>query len=133
MAKHSDEPVFLNWLGLREVPYGTPETLRYAHSVGTQGERDKKSSNSSPIMVSDDEVVVSNHTKSKTSINASAHPEERFSERTGLWKKNQPVMHDKFGLGIVQDIELRANGTTILQVKFKSGSKKIDASFIRAQ
>ncbi len=52
---------------------------------------------------------------------------------TGLWKKNQPVIHEKFGLGIVQDIELRANGVTILEVKFKSGNKKIDASFIKAQ
>jgi ATP-dependent DNA helicase UvrD/PcrA len=50
---------------------------------------------------------------------------------TGLWKKNQPVKHDTFGLGIVQDIELRANGT-FLQVKFKSGSKKIDATFVKA-
>lgn len=50
---------------------------------------------------------------------------------TGLWKKNQPVSHDKFGIGIIQDIELRANGVTILQVKFKTGSKKIDASFVK--
>ncbi len=50
---------------------------------------------------------------------------------TSGWKKNQPVSHEKFGIGIIQDIELRATGNTILQIKFKSGSKKIDASFIK--
>ncbi len=48
-----------------------------------------------------------------------------------IFKKNQPVSHQKFGIGIVEDIELRANGITYLQVKFKSGSKKLDASFLK--
>ena len=49
----------------------------------------------------------------------------------GIYKKNQPVSHEKFGLGLIQDIELRANGITYLQVKFKSGIKKLDASFLK--
>lgn len=49
-----------------------------------------------------------------------------------LWKKNQPVSHPKFGLGIVEDVELRPNGATYLQVKFKSGSKKLEASFVKS-
>ena len=47
------------------------------------------------------------------------------------FKKNQPVIHEKFGVGIVQDIELRANGNTYLEVKFKTGTKKLDASFVK--
>ena len=49
-----------------------------------------------------------------------------------VWKKHQPVSHQKFGMGIVEDVELRGNGTTYLQVKFKTGVKKMDASFISA-
>lgn len=51
---------------------------------------------------------------------------------SSLWKKNQPVSHPKFGLGIVEDVELRPNGATYLQVKFKSGSKKLEASFVKS-
>lgn len=49
----------------------------------------------------------------------------------GIWKKNQPVSHAKFGLGIVQDVELRSNGTTYLEIKFKTGTKKLDSSFVK--
>lgn len=48
------------------------------------------------------------------------------------FKKNQPVTHQKFGVGIVQDVELRANGITYLEVKFKIGTKKLDANFVKA-
>ncbi len=48
-----------------------------------------------------------------------------------LWKKNQPVSHPTFGVGIIQDIELRTNGITYVQVKFREGSKKIDAHFLK--
>lgn len=47
------------------------------------------------------------------------------------WKKNQPVQHEKFGIGLIQDIELKGNGLTYLQVKFKSGNKKVDATFCK--
>jgi DNA helicase II / ATP-dependent DNA helicase PcrA len=49
---------------------------------------------------------------------------------TAVWKKNQPVAHTTFGTGIIQEIEMRNNGTTYLTVQFKRGTKKIDASFI---
>ena len=53
------------------------------------------------------------------------------AEPLSKWKKNQPVCHEKFGVGIIQDIELRANGNTYLQVKFKIGSKKLDSQFVK--
>jgi DNA helicase-2/ATP-dependent DNA helicase PcrA len=51
---------------------------------------------------------------------------------SSLWKKNQPVSHATFGLGIVQDIELRANGITILHIKFKTGLKKLESSYVKS-
>ncbi len=45
------------------------------------------------------------------------------------WKKNQPVNHASFGTGLIQDVELKKDGTT-LTIKFKSGVKKIMAKFI---
>jgi len=46
------------------------------------------------------------------------------------WKKNQPVSHEKFGIGTVQAVEERDNGATYVMVQFKSGKKKIDAKFL---
>ena len=93
-------------------------------SIRSLREHSGRTEKGTPFVVSDCEAIVSNHEKSKNNSLKTIGAK--------LWKKNQPVTHDKFGLGIVQDIELRANGVTILQVKFKSGSKKIDASFVKA-
>ena len=45
------------------------------------------------------------------------------------WKKNQPVSHAKFGLGIIHDVESKSNGT-YLHIKFKTGLKKIESQFV---
>jgi DNA helicase-2/ATP-dependent DNA helicase PcrA len=45
------------------------------------------------------------------------------------WKKNQPVKHAKFGLGVIKNVETRAQDT-VLEISFKSGTKKIAAQFV---
>lgn len=47
------------------------------------------------------------------------------------WKKNQPVEHPTFGIGIVQDIELKKNGKTYITATYKIGIKKVEASFLK--
>lgn len=49
----------------------------------------------------------------------------------GIWKKNQPVSHPKFGIGIIQKIEQKTNNNHYLTVKFRSCTKKIDAQFLK--
>ena len=46
------------------------------------------------------------------------------------WKKNQPVTHTTFGVGVIKDIELKGNQKTYLTVSFKSGIKKVAAEFV---
>ena len=46
------------------------------------------------------------------------------------FKKNQPVQHSKFGIGIIKEIELKKNGKLYITANFKSGTKKIEASFL---
>lgn len=46
------------------------------------------------------------------------------------FKKNQPVQHAKFGVGIIQEIELKKNGKLYITANFKTGTKKIEASFL---
>lgn len=70
---------------------------------------------------------LTSRTAQKTKSNISA-PIARSNSRT--WRINQPVSHPKFGVGIVTNIEERGNENTFLTIKFKSGTKKIDHTFV---
>lgn len=48
----------------------------------------------------------------------------------GNWKKLQPVMHQKFGAGLIQSVEQRNDGTAYLTIKFKCGTKRISSTFV---
>jgi DNA helicase-2/ATP-dependent DNA helicase PcrA len=52
--------------------------------------------------------------------------------KLGAWKKNQPVHHEKFGIGTIGEIEIRTDKQTYLTVNFKTGTKKIDARFVKS-
>jgi len=47
------------------------------------------------------------------------------------FKVNHPVSHAKYGVGIVQKVEDRADNTTYVTVKFKAGTKKITSDFLQ--
>lgn len=49
---------------------------------------------------------------------------------TSSWKKNQPVKHAVFGIGIVKEVEVKNIESTYLTISFKIGTKKIAASFV---
>ncbi len=89
-------------------------------------------------------------------INSSAHPKVlTFSEKIipakkesatqildktsidnstqNKWKKNQPVQHKEFGLGIIQKIETKADGKIFITTKFKNGLKKISSEFLNTK
>jgi hypothetical protein len=51
---------------------------------------------------------------------------------TSPWKKNQPVQHATFGIGIIQLIEEKNSLVTHVTVQFKTGTKKLDARFIKS-
>ncbi len=50
---------------------------------------------------------------------------------TSSFKINHPVTHAKYGVGIVQKVEDRADSTTYVTVKFKTGTKKITSDFLQ--
>lgn len=49
----------------------------------------------------------------------------------GSWKKFQAVTHEKFGTGIIEKVEEKEDQKIYLTVKFKTGSKKLDAQFLK--
>jgi len=49
-----------------------------------------------------------------------------------VFKTNQPVQHETYGMGIVQKIEEKSDATVYVTVKFKTGSKKIMSTFLKA-
>jgi len=46
------------------------------------------------------------------------------------WKKNQPVKHKTFGIGVIQKIEAKGIDKTYITAKFKVGVKKLDSKFL---
>jgi hypothetical protein len=52
------------------------------------------------------------------------------SSSNSVWRKNQPVQHAKYGLGIVEFCEEKG-ADTYVTVRFKAGVKKIMASFLQ--
>ncbi len=49
---------------------------------------------------------------------------------TTTWKNYQPVMHNSFGIGIIQNVEQRQD-KIFLTIKFSTGLKKLDSTFIK--
>ncbi len=63
-----------------------------------------------------------------------AHDPEQENATTsspGAWKKNQPVKHATFGIGIIQMIEKKSPTLIHITAQFKVGVKKIDAKFLQ--
>ncbi len=53
------------------------------------------------------------------------------SKATG-WRKNQPVKHQTFGIGIIKNVERKGEDTVYITAEFKLGVKKVDAKFLQA-
>jgi DNA helicase-2/ATP-dependent DNA helicase PcrA len=67
------------------------------------------------------------------SISFNPHPNKKVTEAfPRLFKKNQPVKHAMYGMGIVQNIETKRDGTVHVTVKFKDVIKKIVDKFLQA-
>jgi len=47
------------------------------------------------------------------------------------FRLKQPVQHEKFGIGLVEQIEVKGANTVYLTISFKGGKKKLDAQFVR--
>lgn len=78
-----------------------------------------------------------NTTHVKSATTSSAHVPKKQSltttttvSKTGAWKKNQPVSHPTFGVGVIKEIEEKNDGTFTLTITFKVGTKKIASSFV---
>lgn len=56
-------------------------------------------------------------------------PFDNDSDGELIWKRYQSVLHSTFGQGIIEKIEQKSSGTH-LTIRFKSGIKKLDATFI---
>lgn len=61
---------------------------------------------------------------------ATTQTEQKNSSLATSWKKNQPVKHTTFGIGIIKEIEVKGTDTVYLTISFKTGTKKISASFV---
>jgi len=59
---------------------------------------------------------------------------QTISKKTTIkskWQKNQPVSHEKFGIGVIQKVEKRGDDKIYVTAKFKFDVKKIDSKFLK--
>lgn len=47
------------------------------------------------------------------------------------WKKNQPVLHASFGVGVIHDVDVKKETEIYITARFSSGLKKIKADFLK--
>ena len=122
-----------------EADYWTHSQIRHfcANWLGyTQPEHEaRKNSFAQLIQNKNENSPNSAHTKltkkSKQAVSQKefvSTPKEKSTDDLGF-KKNQPVRHKTFGMGLVQEIE-KKNANSIVTVNFKSGIKKIMSRFL---
>lgn len=68
--------------------------------------------------------------RTSTDVGRTGKPVTTFKSSSG-YKKNQLVHHEKYGSGLVQEVEEKGDGTKYVTVKFKSSTKKILSEFLK--
>ncbi len=81
-------------------------------------------SSTSPTIEPKVTKLIKNESTARSSATASYQP-------TGRWKPNQPVMHEKYGMGVIQKVETKTDDTLYITAKFKTGIKKIVSKFLQ--
>lgn len=112
---HEFRALFNLWLGARNAPQPTSSVMTFGMAKKTITQ---ERINPKPIEKS---IAVSpklSSTVKKSGVNF------------GGFKINHPVHHDKFGTGIIKEIEVKSDKTIFVTVSFKTGSKKIDSKFL---
>jgi len=66
----------------------------------------------------------------KPNTKASRSTLSKKSNYNPSWRKNQPVSHKTFGIGVIQKVETRGENKIYITAKFKVGIKKLDAKFL---
>lgn len=116
-ARHTDSYLFFTEL----LGYKKQETAHYKTSpVLTFGSPSTTTATKPSI-----------HPRAKHSQRNSNSISSPSSHQNNIWKKNQPVQHAVFGVGIIQNAEERADSTYIVSVQFKEGIKKISSQFLQ--
>jgi len=74
---------------------------------------------------------VSSASNTKTTSKITSQNDTTTTNKSSTWKKNQPVKHQKYGVGTIQEIEEKTSGETHITVRFKNSVKKIIAQFLQ--
>ncbi|KKP35796.1 MAG: ATP-dependent DNA helicase PcrA [candidate division TM6 bacterium GW2011_GWF2_32_72] len=116
MGEHHFARLFSDWIGLKGS-FGPG-------SIITFGESSKPNLKPSTIVNKYKEFA---H-KLGTGTVKQPQPVQSVSS---VWKKSRAVTHPKFGVGLIDDVEKKDDGNFKVTVKFKSGIKKLDSSFLK--
>lgn len=118
LSNYQLNALFDEWLSNKKVPQENREVLTFGAASRTLF------SKATPSNI----AKAATH-QAGTHKNATSHTAK--TQDVGVcWKKNQPVNHTKFGIGIIQEVEVKNNDHIYITAKFKDGTKKIDAKFL---
>jgi DNA helicase-2/ATP-dependent DNA helicase PcrA len=119
---------FNEWLGNVRIQQATATPVYTAASFTPASTVGQKLWKSSPTGTS---------TNTEPHVDATTAKQSAFAKVTvgqtaahAVWKKNQPVKHANFGIGIIKDIEMKGADTIYLTISFKTGTKKISYAFV---
>ncbi|MFC1842119.1 ATP-dependent helicase [Candidatus Dependentiae bacterium] len=109
------DATFYRWLGTT-----MPHAYKKSNQVFTFGTAKKAVS----------KTTTKSHARSGSKPNSKQYGSAFGSSHTSKWRKNQPVSHATFGIGIVQKVEKRGENKFYVTAKFKAGVKKLDSKFL---
>ena len=121
------ETAFCLWLGITK-PRKSSQVFTFAPSKSTDSmvqDKPRKKQNSKTI-----KNAKTRHTGKTNKQSSIGLLDTNTSKNTGKWRKNQPVSHKVFGVGVIQKVENRGEDKLYITAKFKRGIKKLDSQFL---
>lgn len=129
---------FSEWFGVKNhnsvMTFGQPvQHKAYTNHSDTQAQLTKTYNRLHSTAASSSRAKKTVQTRVPDTASSSSTQSPRFYPGTpavnSQWRKNQPVKHIKYGLGLVEMAEEK-DGSTYVTVKFKEGVKKIVSRFL---
>lgn len=132
---HNSLSFFNRWLGIKQenstLTFGSAQKTSFKDEIRSFGppKSAKKNTSKTSARKNAGPALRSLPSRKAPGVASSYAGHGRISE-VG-WKKNQPVQHVKFGIGIVEKVEKKGTDKFYITARFKLGIKKIDAQFLK--
>lgn len=129
--------LFSSWMGARAIAPASSPVMTFGAALKNTPTKNTQPFGNGPQKTPAKTASISKPTfKGTVRSTAPTTPKKAVSsgnktQNFGGFKINQPVTHEKFGTGIVKEIEVKNDASIFVTVNFKTGNKKIDSKFLK--